>query len=155
MPNKTARKAPKYLSPVLPYTVSVCLYTEATCPNTVKYRNVFWRFCILIDNKQIAWTNNNRNKCFYLANKYFITKLHSEFRNAFELVYIHIHRINCVPKKADKILKYIVCFIKNTIRLCFQCRSRRRAILLKYLFFFSRSDFLKEISRTYQIFQEA
>ena len=33
-------------------------------------------------------------------------------------------------------------------------RSSRRAILLKYLFFFSRSNFFKEISRTHQIFQE-
>ena len=33
-------------------------------------------------------------------------------------------------------------------------RSIRRAILLKYLFFFSRSDFFRKISRTHQIFQE-
>ena len=33
-------------------------------------------------------------------------------------------------------------------------RSSRRAILLKYLFFFSRSDFFKKISRTHQIFQQ-
>ena len=34
-------------------------------------------------------------------------------------------------------------------------RSSRRAILRKYMFFFSRSDFFKKISRRHQIFQEA
>ena len=33
-------------------------------------------------------------------------------------------------------------------------KSSRRTTLLKYLFFFSRSDFFKKISRTHQIFQE-
>ena len=46
-----------------------------------------------------------------------------------------------------------VFFLQNTPKQP-TSRSSRRAILLKYLFFFSRSDFFKKIYRTHQIFQE-
>ena len=70
---------------------------------------------------------------------------------------LNVHSFICKSKFLETVkgFRKINVLYNTFINLIFyRNRSSRGAIWLKYLFFFSRSDFFKEISRTHQIFQE-